>query len=201
MKLEDALHTDYMCVFVSHHLAWMATSLMHQSLCGLGCGPWTTRLVLFKWNSTHMCLFAESLLTSGRYCCLMSYEKEKAKSSKQVLFKCQTFARHRLNLRSHTYALCQVSCKRWGNIERADRRSSLSKTNRYTLVIVDIFWRAYSNDKHTLPDFAMKMRCICVWWHLWLWVILCQFLYKVPAAALHFWLKCGELERHISHCG
>lgn len=48
-----------------------------------------------------------------------------------------------------------------------------SKPN--TSVIADISWRAHSNGAHTSPYFAMEMRCICVWWHLWLGVILRRF--------------------------
>ena len=71
-----------------------------------------------------------------------------------------------------------------------------SKPN--TSMIADISWRAHSNGAHTSPCFAMEMRCICVWWHLWLGVILRRFLHKLPAAASHLRLKCGELGGRMS---
>lgn len=172
MKLEDASRTDYVCVFVSHHLAWMAAPLMHQSLWGLGCGPRTSRSVLFKQILTHTWVYLPKsshqwLPDTAAWWIMMK--------KKQPQNRCYSDSK----LMRDTGQMCglvhiqRVRCHVKEEILREQTGGhGASKTNRSTSMIVDISWRAYSNNLHTPPDFAMEMKCICVWGHLWLGVIL-----------------------------
>lgn len=123
--------------------------------------------------------------------------KKKTTTSKQVAFKFRILRYKGSNLRFCKYKQCRTSCKRWGNIARANRRSRhstcpcLFKINR--LVSVDESIQM----THTLLDFAMEIRYICVLTPV-AWSNSTPFLHKLLVAALHLWLKWGELEGQMS---
>lgn len=64
-----------------------------------------------------------------------------------------------------------------------------SKTNRTASVTADVAWWAESKNSHTPQDFALEMRHIFVWCHLWHRVTQHQLFNKLLRADLHFWLR------------